>query len=518
MGICKSKKKLNIKNSDKNSESESNNKNNVKNPESESSSEENYQKYKSVLKKSDNKNVNLSAIDLNKNNNEVSYTKNSYLNKFDEKLLKINVIYFEEIISDENYHFFLLLKRRCNGIFIAINSYFIFEQIIFKLNLDSFFFILICSGSIAQKYLKNNDSIMKKFKNIIIFCFRKDYYLSIFQEKNIYVENSIENVFKQLYVLSFEYKWNGNFFHPFTFNFFLGTPINFYLDLNLKDKYKPSKFITLQDFLDNEKIYLNEILKYYPIDYNNKPNLSIESKNNLIKCLQSNDKVERTEFLIKKIEKIYSQSKEEMPKNIIITYTSETGIVYLVNKYLRECEMENYQQISGYVSSLIYSMEYLLNKNIIYGVYRNVTLYRGIMLKISDLCLYSFSINKIVCFPSFTSTSIRKNEINAFPTDMAKKINELDNQYCVIMKIDYVYQEGNYSPAFDISRINPKEAEFLFPPFSFFKIKKVDINKGTPEEPSIICLDVPNIKFNFYQSFKKGKEIFYDSYNNEIMI
>lgn len=111
MGICKSKKKSNIKNNDKNSESESNNKNNVKNVESESSSEEKYQKYKSVLKKSDNKNVNLSAIDLNKNNNEVSYTKNSYLNKFDEKLLKINVIYFEEIIYDENYHFFYYLKE-----------------------------------------------------------------------------------------------------------------------------------------------------------------------------------------------------------------------------------------------------------------------------------------------------------------------------------------------------------------------------------------------------------------------
>ena len=207
-----------------------------------------------------------------------------------------------------------------------------------------------------------------------------------------------------------------------------------------------------------------------------------------------------------------------MPKNIIITYTSETGIVYLVNKYLRECEMENYQQISGYVSSLIYSMEYLLNKNILYGVYRNVTLYRGIMLKISDLCLYSFSINKIVCFPSFTSTSIRKNEINAFPTDLAKKINELDNQYCVIMVFNYKYKNGNKSPVFNISKINSSEAEFLFPPFSFFKITKVEMNKGTSEEPSIICLDVPNIKFNFYQSFKKGKEIFYDSYNNEIMI
>jgi len=180
--------------------------------------------------------------------------------------------------------------------------------------------------------------------------------------------------------------------------------------------------------------------------------------------------------------------------------------------------MEKYKQISGYVSTLIYSMAYLYNKSHIYGVFRDVTLYRGIMLKISDLCLYSVSIDKLICFPSFTSTSIRKNTIVNFPTDMAKKINELDNQYCVIMVINYSYQEGNFSPVFDISRINPSEAEFLFPPFSFFKIKDVNINKGTPENPSYIYLDVPNIKFDFYQSFKKGDDYSYNFYNNEIMI
>jgi hypothetical protein len=210
------------------------------------------------------------------------------------------------------------------------------------------------------------------------------------------------------------------------------------MDLNLKDKYKPTKFITYDDFQTIDKIYLKILLKNYPSDYYDLPYFSKESEENLINCINSNDKIENKIFLIKRIEKI--KNSNDISKNIIETYTGETGIVYLVNRYLRECELNNYNLISGYVSTLIYSIQYLLSKSELYGVYYDITLYRGIMLKISDICLYKISIGKLICFPGFTSTSTRKEAIKNFPTNLGKKINELDNEYCVIMVFNYKYK------------------------------------------------------------------------------
>ena len=105
-----------------------------------------------------------------------------------------------------------------------------------------------------------------------------------------------------------------------------------------------------------------------------------------------------------------------------------------------------------------------------------------------------------------------------FSTDLGKKINELDNQYCVIMVFNYNYKNGNKSPVFNLSKINPSEAEFLFPPFSFFKILKVEMKEGTPDDPIYIYLEVPNISFDFYLKFKNGFDIKYEKVNNTLVI
>jgi hypothetical protein len=462
----------------------------------------------------------------NNNNNVINSKISNYLNNIskynqftnnnilltenDIDFIECNFIYFDENISNsENYKYFLEFKIRAKGIFFPCDSYKIFEKIILKLKLDSFKFNLVCSGKVAEKYFKEQ---YKQFYNIIIFCRYVDKYKNLFSNRNeIQIYNNIDSVLKALKKFNFKY----NFSPPINFPIYNNNS-NFYMDLNLKDKYKPTKFITFDDFKINDKKYLNILLENYPSDNCDEPYFSEESEKNIINCINSNDKIEKKNILIKRIEDI--KYSNDISKNIIETYIGETGIVYLVNRYLRECELNNYNLISGYVSALIYSIQYLLSKSELYGVYYDITLYRGIMIKISDICLYKISIGKLICFPGFTSTSTRKEAITNFPTKLGKKINELDNEYCVIMVFNYKYKIGNKSPVFNLSRINPAEAEFLFRPFSFFKISKIEMKEGTPDDPIYIYLDVPNISFDFYSGFKIGLNIKYESDNNTLVI
>ena len=454
-------------------------------------------------------NSNISQILNNQSNYNPFTNNNTILTENNYDFIECNFIYFDENISNsENYNYFLEFKKRAKGIFFPCDSYKIFEKIILKLEIDSFHFILVCSGKVAEKYFKEQ---YKQFYNIIIFCYDVNKYKKLFFNRNeIQIYNEFNLVLKALKEFNFNIISQPINFPIYNKNY------NFYMDLNLKDKYKPTKFITFDDFQNNDKIYLKLLLKNYPSDYYNLPYFSKDSEENLINCINSNDKIEKKIFLIERIENI--KKSNDISKNIIETYIAETGIVYLVNRYLRECESNNYKLISGYISTLIYSIEYLFNKNELYGVYYDITLYRGIMLKISDICLYKISTGKLICFPGFTSTSTRKEAIKNFPTDLGKKINELDNQYCVIMVFNYNYKNGNKSPVFNLSKINPSEAEFLFPPFSFFKILKVEMKEGTPDDPIYIYLEVPNISFDFYLKFKNGFDIKYEKVNNTLVI
>ena len=42
--------------------------------------------------------------------------------------------------------------------------------------------------------------------------------------------------------------------------------------------------------------------------------------------------------------------------------------------------------------------------------------------------------------------------------------------------------------------VNAGEKEFIFPPFSFFKIEKVVEKGGIPSDPHVIYMSVPNKK------------------------
>ena len=110
-----------------------------------------------------------------------------------------------------------------------------------------------------------------------------------------------------------------------------------------------------------------------------------------------------------------------------------------------------------------------------------------------NLSFYERNINNIITLPSFTSCSSNQTiaevfsgrrrmidyEDHFFPIEKRKECG----YFSIFITINYIYKNGWEPSAYKISHLSEyqNEEEVIFLPFSFFKIKKVDINFDTYE-------------------------------------
>ena len=102
-------------------------------------------------------------------------------------------------------------------------------------------------------------------------------------------------------------------------------------------------------------------------------------------------------------------------------------------------------------------------------------------------------MGKVICYPSFTSTSIYDDKY------IPKKYNVNDEL------VLFIIEQNKTKSVVSISEFSnfPNEEEYLFLPFSFFKIKKLIRKSGTRNDPHIIYLIAINTE-------KPIEEMFYD--------
>jgi hypothetical protein len=109
----------------------------------------------------------------------------------------------------------------------------------------------------------------------------------------------------------------------------------------------------------------------------------------------------------------------------------------------------------------------------------------------TDLLLYKRCEDRIICYPSFTSSSELKKIAEFFAKrDVDSPEERKKNKvFSVILTINYKFCKNFISYAIDISKCSdyPDECEVLFLPFTFFALKKVEINYEN--HTSIITLD-----------------------------
>ena len=163
-------------------------------------------------------------------------------------------------------------------------------------------------------------------------------------------------------------------------------------------------------------------------------------------------------------------------KSYINNYTDESFYYKYLNKFLRQGNFDAFRKLSTHISKFIFKLYDYREKNILKQ--KNTNLYRKMYLTMNDIKFYEKSINKVICYPSFTSTSIIKN---GFIPNSYGDNNQL---------VQLIIEQNNTKSTVSIREFSvfQKEEEYLFLPFSFFKILKVELKKGTKEDPHIIYL------------------------------
>jgi len=448
--------------------------------------------------------------------------------KKDFRSANVNVIFYDKgIISNFETHLnFLSVKKIVKGaIFGTDDSNLFFRVLDLIKNAESPPFILIISGSLAEEVLpKIHDE--KFINDVLIFCFNKIKYSQLqtkYSKIKLVESMDFENIIKFLKSKNYTLAQNKK-----GAKFLKNEPLITFSEY--ENYYYQFHHIIAQNFCKNS-LKLEESDKsnflYYVTSKKN------EAKN-ILKGLKNN-------------KNFYNQ--------IINIYTKESPICYVLNKELRRLNPASYYYIKNYACSTLYSLYEFYNKNKKTGKVDNV-LYRALNLKLADMLLYKVCEGDIICYPGFTSACISaitpdkfvdiasikdedtkskkskeqedlllakqlQDEEERLPSPLGQEIayegeNIVD---CVDIIIENNIEECEYPSAINISSVSDKKAEEerLFPAFSFFKIKKVEILDGSKENPHHIYLEVVNKKYNLEERIFRGERVYLDSQTNLLM-
>lgn len=446
------------------------------------------------------------------------------LAKKSSNLLDINIIYYDKsIITNEDTHEFVLkLKDITKGIFMAIDSIESLKRFVFLItekyiieNKNKEFIILI-GDSDVEDIIYEFDEI-PFITSFIILSQDKDIYNHLMKDfcKLSLIINSKEDLLKELKKYKFKNIEKDLYTPVLTFYEYdnnemwgkLHSLLSLGFDKSFQEQVKitPMHFKEFLDMVENENLLSKK-------DFDNMKNL-IEKITNI-----------KTKLVLDKENALFKHVEEEDEKNMNSTektmkqfielYTSENCFVYLLNKLLRE---NNLDKFSYYVSKMmsffnpfVYSLyQYAANHPDLH-IYEDLVLYRKLELNIYDIYNYKYLTGDIIIFPAFTSTTFLNEfaenyKISNYCSKVLKKNENNDTIYDVLMIIKYEHRIDDYSPCFNIMEQSDykNEGEMIFTPFSFFKIINVEKCK---EEKYIINLECIHKKDILEPEIKLGKK------------
>ena len=421
-----------------------------------------------ALTEGNNKNININNnmighIDLNK---QILLTKK----------YNINIIYYDEALptDKESNNICAYFKLKLEGVFYRVNNYNLFLYICHKISQNKRAFILITSGSCAKKlfdYLsqKNINQIYKYY----IYCMHKQNYEHL---KNFYPK--LKEIFTEFNDLAKDIFSNENLI-------FKNPPII------------ASNFIYFNDY---NKTYIKlhmEIIRKYSLYklmklYNNDKSKFIESikkKKNIYYETMARELVYNDdEAMIKYFKSCTNEPEEELRKifnnihnvqSYVSNYTLESFYYKYINKFLRKGDFHSFRIFSNHISKFIYNLlEYRKTKL----QNTTITLYRTMRITKEEFTIYLNSIGKVICYPSFTSTSSKNLLYCPFGSD----------PNLILVKL--IIQQNNCKSIISIRDLSehPSEEEYLCLPFTFFKITNVECKTVNIIHSDIIYLTALN--------------------------
>ena len=391
---------------------------------------------------------------------------------FEIKKYNLNILYYDEhlINNEENTDNYSFFEMNNNGTFYGCHNFYLFQIICQKIIGNKKEFILISSGSSA-KMIFDYCSNIKEIREYYIYCFDKEKYLPLIDKypklEGIY--NSFKDLKDKLYTIKETQidniiSSNLIYFEDYS---------RIYIKLHYEFIRKYSLYKLLKSKNCNEYQFLSFIKKEYPYFLNLAKQI-FPNKYDTIKFF-----IENTSEKLETLEQVFKCDDDILDDNIesyIHNYTKEGFYYKYLNKFLREGNFEAFRILSSHISKFIFKLYEYREKKLFKQ--KQANLYRRMYLNPKEIKLYQQSCKRVICYPSFTSTSIKKNGFTP------NKYNNEDELVLLII------EQNNTKSTVLISQLSeyPKEEEYLFLPFSFFKILKVELKKGTDEDPHIIYL------------------------------
>ena len=399
----------------------------------------------------------------------------------------LNILFYDENLkkNDENKDICTFFEMNLNGTFYGCHYFELFEKVCEKIRRNKAEFILISSGASAEKIF-DYCSKMKEIGEYYIYCSEKEKYIHLIdkftQLKGIY--NTFNDLKKKLHDID-EIK-NDNISSSNLIYFEDYSQKYIKLHYEFIRKYSLYKLLKQENY--NEEEFLKLVEKQFPYFLDLAKQL-FPDKNEVINFFKNN--TETSEDTIKNVFNFDDNILNDNIKFFVRNYTAESFYYKYLNIFLRKGNFEAFRILSSHISKFIFKLYDYRNK--IISKQKKDDLYRKMYLKPKEIEQYEQSIGKVICYPSFTSTSIYKNKY------MPKKYNYKDELALLIIEqnktksVVLISEFSNY----------PNEEEYLFLPFSFFKIKNFKRKKGTKDDPHIIYLVALNTE-------KPIEEMFYD--------
>ena len=245
-----------------------------------------------------------------------------------------------------------------------------------------------------------------------------------------------------------------------------------YIKLHYEFIRKYMLFKILKSHNYNEAQFLDLVEEEYPYFMDLAKQLFPKTKET-IDFFKAN--INEKEEVINEVFKIDENILNDNVKSYIKNYTAESFYYKYLNKFLREGNFEAFRILSSHIAKFVYKLYEYREKNLLDE--KPKKLYRKMYLDPKDIQLYKKSIGKAICYPAFTSTSLNTD----FDPNPYNDIVQL-----VLLDIE----PNNTKSTISLSKYSEyqNEEEYLFLPFSFFKIKKVKMSEGNSEYPHIIYL------------------------------
>ena len=196
-----------------------------------------------------------------------------------------------------------------------------------------------------------------------------------------------------------------------------------YIKLHFEFIKKYSLYKLLKSKNCNESQFLNFVKEEYPYFLALAKQL-FPDKNKTIEFFLKN--TNESKNVLNQVFKCDNNILDNNIATYIHNYTKEGFYYKYINKFLREGNFDAFRTLSSHIAKFIFKLYDYREKNL--HKQKKSDLYRRMYLNIKDIQIYKQSINKVICYPSFTSTSIKKDGY------MPNKYNTYDELVLLIIE------------------------------------------------------------------------------------